>query len=316
MEFFNQTGKMAIGSRLRMLTESITHDAANIYKLYKVDLSPKWFPVFYVLSQGDSTISAIASRIGHSHPSVSKIASEMMAKGLLTERRDRIDRRKTMLALSSKGKELRKMIKYQYADVGTAIDEIMSATQHDLWKAIEEWEYLLQEQSLLDRVRAVKKKREASAVKIVEFKKKYRKAFRALNEEWITKYFEIEKSDSLVLNNPEMQILQKGGFIFVAVHNNEPVGVCALMKSNDPVYDYELAKMAVRPDMQGRNIGWLLGQTVIAKARQLGASDIFLESNTILKPAISLYKKLGFRKVAGHESPYKRSNIQMALELK
>lgn len=43
---------MAIGSRLRMLTDRITNDAAEIYRLYGVDIRPKWFPVLYALSEG------------------------------------------------------------------------------------------------------------------------------------------------------------------------------------------------------------------------------------------------------------------------
>ena len=50
MDFFERTGKMAIGSRLRVLTEKLTRDAASIYGLYGVDLKPKWFPVFYSLT--------------------------------------------------------------------------------------------------------------------------------------------------------------------------------------------------------------------------------------------------------------------------
>ena len=36
MIFFNQTGKMAIGSRLRVLTDKITVDATSIYKMFGV----------------------------------------------------------------------------------------------------------------------------------------------------------------------------------------------------------------------------------------------------------------------------------------
>lgn len=50
MDFFDKTGKMAIGSRLRILTDRITTDAASIYQLYGVDIKPKWFPVLYALS--------------------------------------------------------------------------------------------------------------------------------------------------------------------------------------------------------------------------------------------------------------------------
>jgi ribosomal protein S18 acetylase RimI-like enzyme len=73
--------------------------------------------------------------------------------------------------------------------------------------------------------------------------------------------------------------------------------------------------MAVSPAMRGKNIGWLLGMAIIEKARSLGAKNIYLESNTKLVPAISLYHKLGFEKVVSRASPYKRSNIQMAMNL-
>ncbi|MEE8062491.1 MAG: GNAT family N-acetyltransferase, partial [Gemmatimonadales bacterium] len=74
---------------------------------------------------------------------------------------------------------------------------------------------------------------------------------------------------------------------------------------------YELAKMAVSPEAQGKGIGWLLGQAVLDRARELGATTVYLESNTVLEPAIALYRKLGFKRVTGAPSPYARCNIQM-----
>ena len=65
MDFFERTGKMAIGSRLRVLTEKLTRDAASIYGLYGVDLKPKWFPVFYSLTdEMPKSVTAIAREIG------------------------------------------------------------------------------------------------------------------------------------------------------------------------------------------------------------------------------------------------------------
>lgn len=315
MNFFDKTGKMAIGSRLRMLTDKITEDASQLYKLYGVDLQPKWFPVFYALSESENTITGIATEIGHSHPSVSKIVSEMSKNGIITEKADKQDGRRNKVALSAKGKKIAEKITVQYEDVGNAIEELSGETRHDLWQSIEEWEYLLDQRSLLHRVQQQKKQRESKNVTVVEYQPKYQQAFKELNEQWISQYFEIEEADRKVLDNPKTQIINKGGFIFVALYDNEPVGVCALLKMNDPVYDYELVKMAVRPGMQGKNIGWLLGQTVINKARTLKAKALYLESNTILKPAISLYEKMGFKRVVGRTTPYKRCNIQMELRL-
>jgi GNAT superfamily N-acetyltransferase len=203
----------------------------------------------------------------------------------------------------------------QYVDVTNAIEEALSQTRYDLWKAIEEWEFLLNQKSLLRRVQEQKKLRESRDVQIVDFKPAYQQAFRELNEEWISKYFKMEAADHKALDNPQKSIIAKGGHILVALYNNEPVGVCALMKMDDPVYEYELAKMAVSPRAQGKNIGWLLGKAAIDKARSLRAKKLYLESNTILQPAINLYHKLGFQRVVGHATPYERCNIQMELVL-
>jgi DNA-binding MarR family transcriptional regulator/GNAT superfamily N-acetyltransferase len=312
MSFFDTVGKMALGSRLRLLTEKITEDASHIYGLYGIDLHPKWFPVFYVLSKGETkTITAIAKEIGHSHPSVSKIISEMSKKGFVKEKKDKTDGRRNMVSLSAKGKDVTEKIEDQYADVNSAIEEISASTRNDLWKAIEEWEFLLEQKTLLRRVQEHKKQRESSKVKIVDYQPAYQQAFKDLNVEWISTYFTMEAADYKALDNPQGYILDNGGHIFVALYEGEPVGVCALLKMDDPEYDYELAKMAVSPRAQGKSIGWLLGNAIIEKARSLGAKKVYLESNTILKPAISLYHKLGFNKVPGHSSPYERCNIQM-----
>lgn len=314
MNFFNNIGKVALGSRLRMLTAKVTEDAANIYRLYDIDLQPKWFPVFYVLSENDEkTISEIANEIGHSQPSVSKIIREMVKKGVVIEKKANSDGRKNVVSLSVFGNELTEKIKQQYTDVNLAIENVLSETTNNLWKAIEEWEYSLAQKSLLQRVKEQRKARERENVKIVDYKDEYHDAFKALNVEWISTFFKMEEADFKALDNPKAYILDKGGHIFVALYNDIPLGVCALIKMNHQKYDFELAKMAVSPQAQGLNIGWYLGQSIIEKAKKLGAKSLYLESNTILKPAINLYQKLGFQKVVGEATPFERCNIQMEL---
>lgn len=85
MNFFNKTGKMAMGSRLRLLTNKVTEDAAQIYELYHVEFLPKWFPVFFILSEeGEKTITDLAYETGHSQPSVTKIIREMAQAGCMS----------------------------------------------------------------------------------------------------------------------------------------------------------------------------------------------------------------------------------------
>ena len=317
MDFFERTGKMAIGSRLRVLTETLTRDAASIYGLYGVDIKPKWFSVFYSLTdEQPKSVTAIAREIGQSHPSVSTIVKEMIKTRLIEEVDDKADRRCTLITLTEYGKSLSQELIAQLRDVERAVEQISSECDNDLWAAIADWEKALGRKSILERVKEIKEQREHSEVEIVEYQPQYKKAFYELNRKWIELYWELEPHDIEVLENPEKHILEKGGHIFVALYNGFPVGVCALCPMpEESAYDFELAKLAVNNSIQRKGIGRRLCDTVIDKARELGGKMLFLESNTRLKPAIALYRKLGFKELPEYHPAYARGDIQMELSL-
>lgn len=317
MDFFERTGKMAIGSRLRVLTETLTRDAAGIYGLYGVELKPKWFPVFYSLTDElPKSVTSIAKEIGQSHPSVSTIVKEMTKAGIVAEVDDKADRRCTLITLTEYGKSLSQELIAQLRDVERAVEEISSECDNDLWAAIADWQEALSRKSILERVRSIKEERERYEVEIVAYRPEYKKAFYELNRKWIELYWALEPHDIEVMENPEKHILDKGGYIFVALYNGFPVGVCALcpMPEESP-YDFELAKLAVNNSIQRKGIGRRLCEAVINKARELGGEMLFLESNTRLKPAIALYRKLGFKELPEYHPAYARGDIQMELSL-
>jgi putative acetyltransferase len=138
-------------------------------------------------------------------------------------------------------------------------------------------------------------------------------AFRDLNAAWISTYFVMEPKDFETLDDPEAKILNPGGHILMAVRLGQPVGCVALLPMPDG--RYELAKMAVSPNAQGQGIGRALIEAAIDLARKT-ASGLYLESNTSLKPAISLYESAGFVRLpdAGAPSPYARCNIRMQID--
>jgi GNAT superfamily N-acetyltransferase len=141
-------------------------------------------------------------------------------------------------------------------------------------------------------------------------------AFRTLNEEWISRYFVLEKKDRETLGDPENTILRKGGRIFLAHAQGSAVGCVALIPMENAVYEF--SKMAVSPAFQGRGIGRKLLEHAIAQARQLGASSLFLGSNSALKNAVHLYETVGFRHVPPEQLPemhYSRADIFMELPL-
>ena len=151
-------------------------------------------------------------------------------------------------------------------------------------------------------------------VEIVSYEPKYATAFRDLDKEWIETFFEMEASDYKSLDNPKEYILDRGGYIFIALLNEVPVGACALIKHDNG--EFELSKMAVTPAAQGNKIGLRLAEQIILKARELQVEKLFLITNSMLKPAISLYEKLGFVFVPNFTSVYKRGDVKMELFLK
>jgi putative acetyltransferase len=141
-------------------------------------------------------------------------------------------------------------------------------------------------------------------------------AFRVLNEEWISRYFTLEKADRETLSDPEHRILRKGGHIFMVYLGEQAVGCVALIPMGNGVY--ELSKMAVSPDLRGMGIGRRLLEHAVSEARRIGARSLFLGSNSRLENAVHLYESVGFRHVPPEripEMPYVRANVFMELPL-
>ena len=143
--------------------------------------------------------------------------------------------------------------------------------------------------------------------------------FRELNEEWIKRYFVVEDDDRKVLGDPLGQIIQPGGAILFAEVEGRTIGCCALMAQTDDPQTYELAKLAVTAEFQGRQIGRQLMVAAMDKARAMGARRLFLVTNSTLKPARNLYESLNFTYItpaqAGGPAHYERGDTFMELRL-
>lgn len=141
-------------------------------------------------------------------------------------------------------------------------------------------------------------------------------AFARLNEEWITTYFTLEAKDRDTLADPFGRYVATGGDVLLARHGDEVLGCVALEPEADGAF--ELSKMAVSPAAQGQGLGRRLLEAAIARARELGATALFLGSNRRLGPAVHLYESVGFAHVPREDigpMPYDRANVFMRLEL-
>mgnify|MGYP003402254793 FL=1 len=152
-----------------------------------------------------------------------------------------------------------------------------------------------------------------AGIKIVEYSDHYQQGFKSLNLEWLDKYNLTESHDLEVLNDPQGTILDKGGFIWLALDENKLIGSAALAKEHEG--EFELAKMAVTSTYRGRGISKLLIETCLQKAKEIGAKKLSLFSNHQLLTALKLYEKYGFYYVEVEHSPFVTADIKMELAL-
>ena len=155
----------------------------------------------------------------------------------------------------------------------------------------------------------------AGSIRIVDYSPRWREDFARLNIEWLERWFSVEAIDREVLGDPETHILQPGGHVLFAIdQDGRVVGTVALKRESEGVY--ELTKMAVAPEARGGGVGRALMQGVLDAFRAREGRELFLESNSMLGPAIALYESVGFRH---HPAPrpgshYARADVYMVWE--
>lgn len=157
------------------------------------------------------------------------------------------------------------------------------------------------------------KKTIVSDVAILNYETIHQPWFEKFNRDWIEQYFWMEPLDFEVLQHPDEHIIKEGGTILMAAVGKEIAGTVALKYVSPGVFEF--TKMAVEERFRGKKVGKILAEAAIRKARSLQADKIILYSNTVLEPAIALYRKLGFKEIPV-DGPYKRSNIKMELVLR
>jgi N-acetylglutamate synthase-like GNAT family acetyltransferase len=148
---------------------------------------------------------------------------------------------------------------------------------------------------------------------IIRYHEEFKDSFRVINYEWIEKYFEVTELDKQAFENPEKAILDKGGYIYLALYDNTIIGSIALERISNK--QFALTRMGVQASFQGMKVGQSLMKTAIDKCKELELDSVILYTNQVLINALNLYFKNGFKFVALDYVPYKRATIKMELKL-
>jgi ribosomal protein S18 acetylase RimI-like enzyme len=151
-------------------------------------------------------------------------------------------------------------------------------------------------------------------VDIDVFRPEHASRFAELNRRWLEEYHLMEPAEEGQLADPQKHFIECGGQIFVALHNGQVVGTCAVLPHGEEAL--ELAKLTIASEFRGQGLARRLVERCIAHARERCVRRIVLVSNSQLHSALRLYESLGFSYCAVPEtSKYKVADVCMILNL-
>lgn len=302
--------EMGLGTRMRRLIETISTGMERVYGEAGVNIRTGHFYALYAVAErGPLTINAIANLAGFSHSAVSQTIKKLVATGLV-EARATEDGRQKQIALTDHGTHMVARMRPLWAAADSMVKDACRETGVDIIGAITGVEAAFARCSVYDRLQEKLVGSPCPSFTVEEYHDRWQKAFYDLNIWWLRDYFKVEPIDERVLSDPENQILAKGGEIFFAVSGGTAVGAVAMKRERAGVF--ELTKLGVDPAVQKGGMGRALCERVIERFQARGGITLFLETSTVLEPAIKLYWKLGFiEKPNPVESPYERSNYYM-----
>ncbi|PAW92763.1 MarR family transcriptional regulator [Mucilaginibacter sp. MD40] len=125
-DFLKKLGYKALDSRLKRISDRMSHDIRKLYKEIEIDIEPHWYLVFMLLeNQHSVSISYIAEKLGYAHPSAVMIVKRMSDKEYLTITDDESDRRRQMVSLSAKARRSMPLFKNIWDSCEAAILQTM-----------------------------------------------------------------------------------------------------------------------------------------------------------------------------------------------
>jgi GNAT superfamily N-acetyltransferase len=98
------------------------------------------------------------------------------------------------------------------------------------------------------------------------------------------------------------------GRLLLVEYETQLAGCVALHKWETGIC--EMKRLYLRPAFRGKGLGRALAETIIAEAREIGYQHMRLDTiEPIMKDAVEMYRKLGFREIA----PYRPNPIAGAM---
>jgi len=151
-DYFDDLGEVALGSRLKRLSDRVMHDAAQTYKYLGYELQPKWFTLMCLLSdKKEVSINQAAQFLGLTQPFISQISKEMFKNNLVKFKADPNDARRKIMLLTKLGRNKFKKMSKVRNSIRKAAQSICEETEQNFYNALIQFEKALAKKSLYKR---------------------------------------------------------------------------------------------------------------------------------------------------------------------
>jgi DNA-binding MarR family transcriptional regulator len=153
-DIISELGALAMGSRLKRMSDTVMRGGAEIYRSNNIDFEPKWFPLFYLLSKEERElgIMEIAEKLNISHPAVIQLAKELEKQGWILSKKSKKDARKRFLQLTPKGRDFLPQLQAIWTDIRALNEQIINSQATNLLRALEEIEQVYAAKSYAERM--------------------------------------------------------------------------------------------------------------------------------------------------------------------
>ena len=286
MNSIDQSGILAISTRLQRISDRFRKDGLQIYKENGIDFEPKWFPVIYTLKDKPClSIGEIAAEIGYAHPSTISLLKELEKEKLILSTKDKNDDRKRLIQLTPKAEELINQMKPVWEIMVVAMTELTD-TKNNIMLAINEVEASFKKKSFLERALTIMENNKSGLIKENPDKVEVEKI---TNPEDLKTAFAIRRQVFVVGQNVSAEAEEDGNdeaTHFLAKVNDLPAGTARWRKTKD---GFKLERFAVLNAYRGSGVGGALVRALV--------SDLPKGSRTYLHAQIraaKFYEKNGF----------------------
>ncbi|WP_443936425.1 MarR family winged helix-turn-helix transcriptional regulator [Pedobacter sp. MW01-1-1] len=155
MSFYQELGFLALGSRLRRISEAFLLAVGKAYQQEGIEFEASWFPIFYLLDQNKQLSQReLGERIEVSYAAISQLISLLKQKGYVVSAPNPNDGRKQFISLSEKGLLLLAQVKPIWGQINQAMDDMLiNVPNHEgILPAIELLETAFQSDKLIQLI--------------------------------------------------------------------------------------------------------------------------------------------------------------------